>query len=556
MLQAFETPRVPFTRYRRPFIAASVVIIAATWLLVIWRGMENYGIEFTGGARVTMNLSRPVKVDDLRAKIRDLAKDNPELFRDWTLQTLQAEGAGTARRYSLLTRAGAAGGKPAEAEEPAPAAPGAKAPEETAKPAEPAPAAPEAKAAGEPGGPAEPVPPPETKALEGGGVGAPPPQGAAEPEQPRAAPRPEPAQEVRRVLEGMLEREGWLVPTAFPRIQWEPAPGGPPGSERLLLEVNVLAQKDKEPLTVDDLKGRLNAALEGDALFTTAGRDPGAAYKGVQIESVDVLETGVPADESPVKRYLLRATPFVPRLQAERTELAVPSREQVIDGIRKFFTDQGRKNQLQLSEPFSEVATVGKRVASTLQADALVAIFIAIVGIVFYMSLRFEFIYGVAGIVALVHDVMVAIGITALTDQLLSTSFPVKINLNELAAILTIIGFSINDTIVLFDRIRENAELHAKRKISLEENIDLSINQTLSRTIWTSVTVLLVTVVLLGFGGEAIRGFAFLFAVGTVAGVYSTVFIASPVALWLHKRAAARREAQAALEEAADRRRG
>jgi preprotein translocase SecF subunit len=197
-------------------------------------------------------------------------------------------------------------------------------------------------------------------------------------------------------------------------------------------------------------------------------------------------------------------------------------------------------------------------VASTLQADALVAVFISIVGIVFYMSLRFEFIYGLAGIIALIHDCMVGIGMAAVADQFLSTSFPVKINLNELAAVLTIIGFSINDTIVLFDRIRENAELYAKRKITLEENIDLSINQTLSRTIWTSVTVLLVTVVLLGFGGESIRGFAFLFSVGTVAGVYSTVFIASPIVLWLHRRAELRREKEALIETglSGDRRRG
>ena len=86
----------------------------------------------------------------------------------------------------------------------------------------------------------------------------------------------------------------------------------------------------------------------------------------------------------------------------------------------------------------------------------------------------------------------------------------------------------------------------------------MSVNQTLSRTIWTSVTVLLVTVVLLGFGGESIRGFAFVFAVGTVAGVYSTVFIASPIVLWLHQRAQTRREAEAALEAgtSSDRRRG
>jgi SecD/SecF fusion protein len=150
--------------------------------------------------------------------------------------------------------------------------------------------------------------------------------------------------------------------------------------------------------------------------------------------------------------------------------------------------------------------------------------------------------------VALIHDVMITIGVMAVTDFFFATTFAVKFNLNELAAILTIIGFSINDTIVLFDRVRENGNLLAKKKYNLETLIDISTNQTLSRTLWTFLTVLIVTVILLGLGGESIRGFAYIFAIGVVTGTYSSIFVASPIAIWLHNRSLARRAALASVE--------
>ncbi len=140
------------------------------------------------------------------------------------------------------------------------------------------------------------------------------------------------------------------------------------------------------------------------------------------------------------------------------------------------------------------------------------------------------------------HDALVVVGLMAIADAYVP-DFTVKFNLTELAAVLSIIGYSVNDTIVVFDRIRENRSLLAKRKYTPEAIADLSINQTLLRTIWTSLTTLVVAVLLLGFGGESIRGFAYLFAVGLVSGTYSSVFIATPVALYLQKRAAERRKA-------------
>ena len=115
-------------------------------------------------------------------------------------------------------------------------------------------------------------------------------------------------------------------------------------------------------------------------------------------------------------------------------------------------------------------------------------------------------------------------------------------HLPEIAALLTIIGYSINDTIVVFDRIRENLKIFGKNKLSFRECVDLSINQTLSRTLLTSVTTLMTVCSLLFLGGEAIRGFAFTFMIGLIAGTYSSVFIASPILIMLRQRALLRKE--------------
>ena len=194
-----------------------------------------------------------------------------------------------------------------------------------------------------------------------------------------------------------------------------------------------------------------------------------------------------------------------------------------------------------LSEPFFTTSTVGATVSGDLQQKAIVAFFISILGIIFYVSLRFEFYFGLAAIAALVHDVLISIGIIALVG-LAFEDYAIKINLPEIAALLTIIGYSINDTIVVFDRIRENLKIYGKNKLSFKECVDLSINQTLSRTLLTSVTTLMTVCSLLFLGGEAIRGFAFTFMVGLIAGTYSSVFIASPILIMLRQRALQRKE--------------
>jgi preprotein translocase subunit SecF len=171
------------------------------------------------------------------------------------------------------------------------------------------------------------------------------------------------------------------------------------------------------------------------------------------------------------------------------------------------------------------IEMVGPKVGKDLTRKAILAIIFSWIGILVYVGVRFEFRYALGGIIALVHDVMVTIAFLSVFDK--------EFDLNIVAALLTIIGYSINDTIVIFDRIRENARKNIRQ--SLNEVINLSVNQTLSRTILTSSTVFMVLIVLFIFGGGVIHDFTFALLVGTVAGVYSTVFIASPVVLLFEK---------------------
>ncbi len=183
---------------------------------------------------------------------------------------------------------------------------------------------------------------------------------------------------------------------------------------------------------------------------------------------------------------------------------------------------------------------VGPQVGAALRRQATLAIAYALVGILIYITIRFEFRFAVAAILALVHDVLITLGAFALTNK--------ELSLPVLAAFLAIVGYSLNDTIVVFDRIRENLRLY--RRESYEGVINRSINETLSRTILTSLTTLLVVLALFFLGGEVIHDFAFALLVGIIVGTYSSIFIASPLLiLWQRfapskKRLAAGRASQ------------
>jgi SecD/SecF fusion protein len=201
----------------------------------------------------------------------------------------------------------------------------------------------------------------------------------------------------------------------------------------------------------------------------------------------------------------------------------------------------GKLEQQMESEPLFPLANkIGGRVSNEMQVSAVNAIVISLLGMVAYLWFRFQKVsYGVAATVALVHDVLVTIGFLALSYYIvqavpgLAAALQIEsfqISLTIVAALLTIIGFSVNDTIVTFDRLRE---IKGKSPRLTSDMVNRAVNQTLGRTILTSTTVLMVIVILYFFGGEGIHSFAYSFLVGVLAGVFSTVFIAAPVLLWL-----------------------
>ena len=172
---------------------------------------------------------------------------------------------------------------------------------------------------------------------------------------------------------------------------------------------------------------------------------------------------------------------------------------------------------------FLSTDSVGAKVSGELVQAGIIAVVLAVAAVLFYIWLRFEWQFSVGAVVALVHDVILTIGVFALVQ--------LEFNLAIIAAILTIVGYSLNDTVVVFDRVREN--LRKFKKTTLKEVLNLSINETLSRTVMTSVTTLLALIALYVFGGDVIRGFVFAMIWGVIVGTYSSVFVASPVLLKL-----------------------
>ena len=168
---------------------------------------------------------------------------------------------------------------------------------------------------------------------------------------------------------------------------------------------------------------------------------------------------------------------------------------------------------------FRRVENVGPKVSNELLRDGLLAISLSLAAMLFYIWIRFEWQFSLGAILALVHDVIITLGIFSLLTY--------EINLSIVAAVLTIVGYSMNDTVVIFDRIRENLKKYSK--ISTSDICDTSINETLSRTLITSVTTLLALLSIYIFGGEILKGFSFAMIIGVIVGTYSSIFVAAPI---------------------------
>jgi len=188
----------------------------------------------------------------------------------------------------------------------------------------------------------------------------------------------------------------------------------------------------------------------------------------------------------------------------------------ISDQIRTLLKDTGKFE-------IRSVDMVGPSVGNELREKGLMAMILSILGILAYISFRFEWRFALASVMALVHDVTISLGALALLQ--------IDVNLPILAAILTILGYSLNDTVIVFDRIREG--IRNSKSTNLADVIDESVTRTLSRTTLTSLTTFFVVLTLYLFGGELLKGFSFTLLVGVVVGTYSSIFVASPILMWL-----------------------
>lgn len=269
------------------------------------------------------------------------------------------------------------------------------------------------------------------------------------------------------------------------------------------------------------LKGGPNYGIDfAGGLLVHVRVDPSVQIEEIR-EVADATQVGsisVQQFESQTGEYLLR----VPTADDSMTGGVAATLK---DGLRSAFAERG----------FEELRTemVGPQVGKDLRRRGILAVVFATVVMGLYIAVRFEFWFGVGAAVALFHDVLVVIGALSLNN--------VEIDLTILAALLTVVGYSVNDTVVVSDRIREN--LRKDKRTPLAKLINDSLNQTLSRTILTGGTTLLVLVALFLYGGGTIHGFAFTLIIGLLIGTYSSIFIASPIVeMW----SGARKESSAA----------
>ena len=233
--------------------------------------------------------------------------------------------------------------------------------------------------------------------------------------------------------------------------------------------------------------------------------------------------------DKPVKLTQLRSTLSEYGFKgAEIIEFGSPDEVLIKTQLSGSSTEISEKLITAMGKTFTlrRVESVGPKIGKELQADALKAIGLALILILAYIAFRFDRYYALGSVVALIHDVLITLGVFSLLDY--------EINLSIVAAFLTIVGYSLNHTIVVFDRIRENIPKHMKK--ILDDVINISLNETLNRTVITSLTTLMVVVILFVWGGEVINLFSFALIVGVFIGTYSSLFVASPVMAYFEKR--------------------
>jgi len=217
---------------------------------------------------------------------------------------------------------------------------------------------------------------------------------------------------------------------------------------------------------------------------------------------------------------------FTVRAQGAGTNAAAeaeaPGAEQVAARINTILTQRFGAGAFKIVR----TDAVGPRVGSELRRNAIIAILVSFVATLIYLALRFDWRFGLAAVIATAHDILTTLAFIKLMD--------LEVSLTVVAAILTVIGYSLNDTIIIFDRVRE--DLRKKRRESLYDTLNRAINETLPRSVMTHATAFAATVALLIFAGEVIRPFAWVMAFGIVTGTFSSVYVAGPILLWIERR--------------------
>ncbi len=303
-----------------------------------------------------------------------------------------------------------------------------------------------------------------------------------------------------------------------------------------IVDIKPASEKPKSDNETSDVRSRakLTLGIEGgdtngariDAKTLISSIEKAATAAGISIDSLGI--------EVEPKGDGAEAWSLGSELRFTEWEIGLPIEFGPADEVMKTL------KQILGSDPvWISSSSVGSRVAGDMISRAVFAMIVSLLAITAYMWFRFnQVVYGIAAVAALIHDVLITVGAIAVSYWVAdSLGFMMveqfKISMTVVAALLTIIGYSLNDTIVIFDRIRETK---GKSLRLTRDNINSSINATLSRTLLTALTTLLVVVVLYFFGGEGIHGFAFSLVIGMIAGTYSTVFIASPILLWLSEK--------------------
>ncbi len=252
---------------------------------------------------------------------------------------------------------------------------------------------------------------------------------------------------------------------------------------------------------------------------------PGIAYKIVDTNATSVTYSFA----NPDTVNLMVAKLFAEGFQSGKVSEEPTNTEMVVRvGIAEWLKESLKTKMADNSFSVIKEDHVGPKVGNELKTNAVIAIFLSLVGILIYLAFRFKFIFAVGAVVALFHDVLITIGLYAALYGVIP-GLNLEIDLTVVAAFLTLIGYSVNDTVIVFDRVRENLKIH--KTMPLEELINTSVNRTMSRTILTAGTVLLAVLVLLIFGGEVLRAFSFTLFFGTITGTYSSIFIASALVL-------------------------